>query len=232
VVKLSQILDSEGIPVRVHCFLDGRDTPPRAGKASLNYFLKEIKNLNDCKISSMSGRYWAMDRDSNWDRVAPVYDAIVSAKGKIEDNLIDSVSSYYKEKITDEFITPTISRGYSGMEDGDGLFMANFRADRARQILTALVGKTFTGFIRSKICNFSSCLGMVEYSSELNKYFEAIFPAPELKANLGQVISEAEGSQLRIAETEKYAHVTYFFSGGREEPNSGEQRILVKSPNG
>ena len=136
-----------------------------------------------------------------------------------------------KKKITDEFITPTVSRGYSGMVDGDALFMANFRADRARQILTIFVEENFTGFLRSKTCNFSSCLGMVEYSSKLNKYFEAIFPAPELEANLGQVISEAEWSQLRIAETEKYAHVTYFFSGGREKPFIGEHRILVKSPN-
>ena len=229
--KLSKILHKAGVPTRVHAFLDGRDTPPTAAKDCIHVFTKNISKLKDCQISSLSGRYWAMDRDSNWDRVKVAYEAIILANGDSEANALMAISKAYENNITDEFLKPTVIGDYAGARDGDGLLMANFRAARVRQILNSFVEQDFHEFYRPRICQFASCLGMVEYSSDLNTQFNAILPQKKLERILGQLVSEAAGRQLRIAETEKYAHVTFFFNGGREKPFIGEQRILIKSPN-
>ncbi len=181
-------------------------------------------------IATLSGRYYAMDRDKRWDRVTLAYQAIVEGRGVTAADPVGAVQASYQAGKNDEFVLPTVIGGYSGMKDGDGLIMANFRADRAREILSVLVDPAFDGFPRPRLPNFVTRLGMSEYSSDLNRFFEVLFPAESLTRIFGEVISDAGLTQLRIAETEKYAHVTFFFNGGREAVFPGEQRILVPSP--
>ena len=229
-IYLAQIVSESSIPIRVHVFLDGRDTPPFSGNQYFEYFSSKTLSLNNCKVASVSGRYWAMDRDSNWDRIQSFYDMVVSGDGNTVADLDMFINESHKKNISDEFILPTCIEGYQGMNDGDGLLMANFRADRVRQLLKTLIDPNFNDFKRLKICKFATTLGMVEYSSELNSLIKPIFPVIKANRTLGQVISEAGYKQLRIAETEKYAHVTFFFNGGREEIFVGEDRYLLKSP--
>ena len=181
-------------------------------------------------VATVIGRYYAMDRDKRWDRVEMAYRAIVSAEGVAADDPIAAIEASYAQDVTDEFVLPTAVGGYSGMQDGDGLLMANFRADRAREILTALVDPAFDGFARDRTVRFADVAGMVEYSDALNHFMRPLFPAQKLEHVLGQVLAEAGLKQLRIAETEKYAHVTFFFNGGEETVFPGEERILVPSP--
>lgn len=230
ILAFAQILSESGICVKVHAFLDGRDAPPSDGKSHVSNFLQKISKFKNCTIASISGRYWAMDRDLNWERTKIVHDAIVSAIGNVEDNPNIAIEKSYRENILDEFFYPAIIGDYGGVEDGDALLSVNFRSDRVRQILSSMVDPSFAGFIRSKVCKFSCCLGMVEYSANLNNWFSSMFPPLMLNGILGQVVSESGMRQLRIAESEKYAHVTFFFNGGREEEFDGEERILVNSP--
>ena len=229
-VELVRILTGHGVPVRLHAFLDGRDTPPRKGRDYLEQFLADIGGLNGFAVGTVSGRYYAMDRDQRWERVEQAYRALVQGDGVARDDALDAITASYDDDKGDEFMLPSVIGGYAGMADGDGLLMANFRADRAREILTAMVDPAFEGFGRERQVDFAARLGMVEYSKELNNWFPAMFPAETLSGILGQVVSEAGGKQLRIAETEKYAHVTFFLNGGREEVFAGEERILVPSP--
>ena len=179
----------------------------------------------------ISGRYYAMDRDKRWDRVEKAYDALVLGEGQARaDTAQAAVEQSYAADASDEFVLPTVIRGYDGMADGDSLLMANFRADRAREILEALVHPDFQGFTRRKTLRFAAAAGLVEYSALLNPYLITLFPPLDLNETLGEVVARAGRSQLRIAETEKYAHVTFFLNGGREEPFTGEERILVPSP--
>ncbi len=227
IAALANIMSGANIPVVIHVFTDGRDTPPESGAE----YVKRLQNkVENAQIATISGRYYAMDRDNRWERVEIAYNTIVSGEGVRKDNTINAITYSYKEGITDEFIKPAVIGDYTGMNDGDGLVMANFRADRARQILHALLDKDFKGFTRSKTVNFAGAVGMVEYSDELNKLLPALFPAEALHNILGQVIADSDLRQLRIAETEKYAHVTFFFNGGQEQEFPGEDRILVPSP--
>jgi 2,3-bisphosphoglycerate-independent phosphoglycerate mutase len=171
-----------------------------------------------------------MDRDKRWDRVEKAYRAVVSGEGETAADPIAAIEASYGADTTDEFVLPTAIAGYGGMQDGDGLLMANFRADRAREILTALVDPTFDGFDRGRVVRFADAIGMVEYSDALNRFLRPLFAAEKLEHVLGQVIADAGLKQLRIAETEKYAHVTFFFNGGEETVFPGEERILVPSP--
>ncbi len=226
---LARIAAAVGVPVRVHAFLDGRDTPPSSAKDFVAKFEADVAGL-DIKIATVSGRYFAMDRDKRWDRVTLAYDALVQAKGQIAADAQSAIDQSYGLGKTDEFVAPTVVGEYAGMADGDGLLMANFRADRAREILEALVDPDFSGFERGRTVTFSAKVGLTEYSSHLEKFMTTLFPAEQLSKILGEVVSEAGLSQLRIAETEKYAHVTFFFNGGREQVYPGEDRILVPSP--
>jgi len=219
-----------GVPVRVHAFMDGRDTPPKNGKGYLEEFLSRVSALTDCAVATVIGRYWALDRDQRWDRVGRAYDAMVCGDGDAAENASVAMDHAYQTGTGDEFVEPAIIGEYSGMADGDGLLMGNFRADRAREILAALADPDFDGFDRKRVCEFPARLGMVEYSEDLNPLFPALFPSVELTGILGQVVADAEKHQLRIAETEKYAHVTFFLNGGREALFAGEERILVPSP--
>jgi 2,3-bisphosphoglycerate-independent phosphoglycerate mutase len=230
IAALARILAEAGMAVAVHAFLDGRDTPPKAAISYLKQFQAEIAGTPGVRIATICGRYYAMDRDKRWDRLEKAYAVIVSGNGCSADNPIQTVEAAYDRGETDEFVAPTAIRGYAGMHDGDGLVIANFRADRVREIATALLEPDFSGFSRPKRIAFVTALGLVEYSAELNRFLNTLFPPDDLRDTFGDIISRAGLTQLRIAETEKYAHVTFFFNGGRETVFPGEERILVPSP--
>ncbi len=226
---LATILADQGIPVAIHAFLDGRDTPPQSAGAYLSSLLTFIKDYPLITLATIGGRYYGMDRDKRWDRVEKAYDTMVEGTPHQEDALTYLHQSY-EDGITDEFILPTALGSYSGMKDGDGLLMANFRSDRARQILTALLDPKFQELKKSRPLHFSAALGLTEYSETLNVWIKTLFSSATPQDVLGEVIASQKLKQLRIAETEKYAHVTFFFNGGREEPFPGEDRILIPSP--
>ena len=225
-----RILAESGVPVAVHAFLDGRDTPPKSAISYLTEFTEDVSGLKDIGIATICGRYYAMDRDQRWARLERAFQAIVHGIGRNAENPIEAVKAAYARGETDEFVEPTAIAGYSGMSGGDGLFIANFRADRVREIATALLDPDFAGFSRPKLIAFAAALGLVEYSTELNRVLATLFPPEDLEDTFGEMVSRAGLTQLRIAETEKYAHVTFFFNGGRETVFSGEERILVPSP--
>jgi 2,3-bisphosphoglycerate-independent phosphoglycerate mutase len=220
---LRDILRDAGLSVAIHAFLDGRDTPPRSAIAY-------IERFGTAGIATVSGRYYAMDRDKRWDRVEKAWRCLVLGEGERAADPVAAVRTSYDAGKTDEFMLPTVIAGYSGMKDGDGILVANFRADRVREIGAALLDPAFDGFARPKTVRFAAALGMAEYSEALNRFFETLFPPEELTETLGEIVAKAGLKQLRIAETEKYAHVTFFFNGGREGEFPGEDRILVPSP--
>ena len=226
---LARMAAAAGVPVRIHAFLDGRDTPPASAAEYVAKFETQIAGI-DATIATISGRYYAMDRDKRWDRVTLAYDCMVEAKGQSAESAAAAIAQSYAANTNDEFVLPTVIGDYKGMRDGDGLLMANFRADRAREILTTLVDPAFDGFPRSRVVSFPVRLGMSEYSTDLERFFSTLFPADRLANIFGEIVARAGLTQLRIAETEKYAHVTFFFNGGREQPYDGEDRILVPSP--
>ncbi len=230
IVALAKILSDHQIPVVVHAFLDGRDTPPSSAAGFLAEFEAETKSLSNVKIATISGRFYAMDRDKRWDRVEAAYNNIVLADGKRYATASEAIEASYAAGVTDEFVVPCVIGDYQGAADGDGILMANFRADRAREILYALADNQFNGFERKKIVNFIMSVGMAEYSVDHNRFMKTLF-APEALTNIfGEVVSAHGLTQLRIAETEKYAHVTFFFNGGEEREFKGESRILIPSP--
>ena len=230
IVALAKIISSAGVNVKIHAFLDGRDTPPSSAKEYLAQLADSIKNMNGVEIATIEGRFYAMDRDKRWDRVELAYNNMVLADGKRYKTADEAIKASYDDKVTDEFVLPVVIGDYKGMEDGDAVLMANFRADRAREILYALADSEFSGFERKKIVKLSNSIGMTEYSVDHNRFMKTIFPPEPLVNILGEVISENGLTQLRIAETEKYAHVTFFFNGGEEKEFKGEERILIASP--
>lgn len=230
IAALSNIISDAGIRVCIHAFLDGRDTPPRSAKPFIEELEKQLKKPDLASIVTVSGRYFAMDRDERWDRVESAYNAITGLSGASATTAVEAVEKGYNADLNDEFIKPTIINGFDGISDGDGLLMANFRADRAREILTALLDPGFVGFQRERQPKFAAAAGMSEYSTALNPFHSILFPSIEVKNSLGEVLADNGIAQLRIAETEKYAHVTFFFNGGIEPLFDGEDRILVPSP--
>ncbi len=229
-VALCKILNDAGVKVCVHAFLDGRDTPPTSAKGFLEEFCESVKNMKNVTISTLSGRFYAMDRDKRWDRVELAYNNIVSANGKHYATVEDAMNASYAANVTDEFVVPCVIDGYNGTEDGDAVLMANFRADRAREILYALGDNEFNGFVRSKTTKFDMLVGMTEYSADHRRFMQTVFPPEALNNIYGEIIANNNMKQLRIAETEKYAHVTFFFNGGEERMFEGEERILINSP--
>lgn len=230
IVALCEILNRSGIDVCVHAFLDGRDTPPTSAEGFLADFSNAIKDMPHVKLATLAGRFYAMDRDKRWDRVELAYNNIVSANGKRYATADEAIKASYAAGVNDEFVVPCVIGDYQGASDGDAFLMANFRADRAREITYALGDDKFEGFARSKIVKFSDCVGMAEYSVDHNRFMKTIFAPEQLKNIYGEVVSEHGMTQLRIAETEKYAHVTFFFNGGEERMFKGEERILINSP--
>ncbi len=231
IVAVARELAARAIPVAVHAFLDGRDTPPQSAKGRYIPNFKEKTSVSESvRIATVTGRYYAMDRDKRWERTESAYRILVDGDGQ-QVNSTDEAIVYVKVlHESDEFVQPTAIGDYRGMADGDGVFMANFRADRVRQILSALLDPDFGGFDRPQPAKFAAALGMSEVSGRHNAWMDTLFP-PEAPANvLGEAVAAAGLKQLRIAETEKYAHVTFFLNGGREAPFAGEERILVPSP--
>ena len=227
-VALAKALTSKCAEVLIHGILDGRDTPPKSADGYIATFEKALPE--GARLVTIMGRYWAMDRDKRWDRVKLAYDAIVDAVADDFPDAAAALADAYGADQTDEFVKPRRIAGYDGVRDGDGLLMANFRADRAREILTALLDPHFDGFDRARLPRFAAACGMVEYSEALNPFLETLFPSEDLVDTLGEVVAKAGLRQLRIAETEKYAHVTFFLNGGKEAQFDGEDRVLVQSP--
>ena len=230
IAALVKILSGAGLPVFVHPFLDGRDTPPKSARGFVEKFLRDIDGIPGVRLATVSGRYYAMDRDKRWDRVEKAYNALVDASGPRHIDIFAALDASYADGVTDEFLVPAVLGEYAGMADGDALLFANFRADRAREISLALLDKGFQGFARPRVVNFGAAAGLTEYSEELATMMAAVFPPEDVRETLGEVMAEHNLKQLRIAETEKYAHVTFFLNGGREDPFPGEDRILVPSP--
>ncbi len=229
-VFLANLFAGHGVPVWIHAFLDGRDMPPRSALECLDHIQAGLKPGLPIRFATVSGRFYPMDRDKRWERVTLAYDAMVDARGEHAATARETVDKGYAANLDDEFVLPTVIDGYAGMKDGDGLLMFNYRSDRARQILTALLDPRFDGFNRNRVVHFATKVGMVDYSAALNPFLKTLFPPEIIRMGLGETVSKAGLKQLRIAETEKYAHVTFFFNGGEERVFDGEERILVPSP--
>ena len=215
-------------PIRVHAFLDGRDTPPRSAAPSIEAMEQRLAALDDAAIATVSGRYYAMDRDERWDRVERAWKAIV--EGEAEHRAASAsraLADAYARGEGDEFVVPTRVGDYAGMNDGDSVIFINFRADRARELTRAFVEPGFDGFERD-VPELAAFACMTEYLAGLP--VRVAFPPETLPDLLGEILAREGLRQLRIAETEKYAHVTFFMNGGQEEPFDGEKRILVPSP--
>ncbi len=225
---LAHAVAGAGVPVVLHALTDGRDTPPRSGADDIRALQKALPK--GARFGTVCGRYYAMDRDKRWERVSKAYLAIAEGKGEKFDDPAAVVEAGYAKDVTDEFIIPSVIGDYRGMRDGDGILCFNFRADRVREILGALLEPDFKGFDRPRVIRFCGAVGMTRYSDELAPYLGVLFPPQSMDNLLGEVVSHAGLKQLRAAETEKYPHVTYFLNGGREEPFAGEDRIMVPSP--
>jgi 2,3-bisphosphoglycerate-independent phosphoglycerate mutase len=225
---LARILTDAGLRVVVHAFTDGRDTAPRSGGEDLARLRRALPE--QARIVTVCGRYYAMDRDKRWDRVAKAYNAIVEAEGPHYADAASVVDDAYGNGVTDEFVVPSCVNGYRGMRDGDAILCFNFRADRVREILGALLDPQFDGFARKQPRHFAAAVGMTQYSTELDAFMPSLFPPQTMRHKLGEVVADAGRRQLRMAETEKYPHVTYFLNGGEEAELAGEDRIMVPSP--
>ena len=230
---LLQLAKREGIKeVFVHCFLDGRDTPPKSALEYVAALEDELKKIGVGRIATVMGRFYAMDRDNRWDRVEKAYNAMALGAGTAAENALDAIQKNYDQGINDEFVIPTVIHDQSGavgtIRDGDGCIFFNFRSDRAREITRAFTDADFAGFLPAFRPAFSSYVCMTEYDETFG--LPVAFAPEELKNILAEVVSTAGLRQLRIAETEKYAHVTFFFNGGNEAPFSGEERVLIPSP--
>ena len=217
--------------VYVHCFLDGRDTPPASAENYIQELEEKMQEKGVGKIASISGRFYSMDRDKRWQRVQKAYNAIVYGEGIKSGSSINAIESSYQKEVFDEFVEPTVitnmDKPIATIEDGDSVIFFNFRPDRAREITRAIVDKDFNEFETKKMNLYFVCF--TNYDETMPNVHIAFKKEPIMNT-LGEVISKAKGKQLRIAETEKYAHVTFFFNGGEEKQYEGEDRILVPSP--
>ncbi|NVK75025.1 2,3-bisphosphoglycerate-independent phosphoglycerate mutase [Marinomonas sp. CT5] len=216
--------------VYVHGFTDGRDTPPRSAKTPIAELEAKLTELGVGKIATLTGRYYAMDRDNRWDRVQTAYDAIVLGKGELQsDTAEEAIQAAYDRDENDEFVKATIVGESAPVQDGDAIIFANFRPDRARQLTRAFTDDSFDGFTRAVYPKLASFVTFTEFASDIKA--DVAFPPVALTNTLGEVLANNGKKQLRIAETEKYAHVTFFFNGGEEALFDGEERELIPSPN-
>ncbi|WP_313574464.1 2,3-bisphosphoglycerate-independent phosphoglycerate mutase [Pseudescherichia sp.] len=219
--------------IYLHAFLDGRDTPPRSAESSLKRFEEKFAELGKGRVATIIGRYYAMDRDNRWDRVEQAYDLMTQAKGEYQaDTAVAGLQAAYARDENDEFVKATVIRAAgqadSAMQDGDALIFMNFRADRAREITRAFVSADFDGFARKKTIKLGEFVMLTQYAADITA--SCAYPPASLANTFGEWMAKNDKTQLRISETEKYAHVTFFFNGGVEEPFSGEDRILINSP--
>ena len=234
ILELANILVRKNIKVIIHAFTDGRDVLPNSALSSLVKFNSKLPK--GASIGSVMGRFFSMDRDNRWDRTLIAWKTLVLGEANYySTNIKGLIQDAYNRGETDEFISPTIIKKneenyFKGIKNGDGLIIANFRSDRVRQIINSLTDKNFNNFVRSKTIDYSSLLGMVPYSYEIDKLMPSLFPKNNINNSLGEILSNSGLKQLRIAETEKYPHVTFFFNGGDEKVFNGEERILISSP--
>ena len=229
-LKLTDIAKEYGISkAYVHCFMDGRDTDPKSGKGFIETLENHLKTTGG-KIASIIGRYYAMDRDKRWERVQKAYDAMVLHDGTVCTDAVSGVRASYAGGVTDEFVVPFIAapEADSCVKAGDGMIFFNFRPDRARQLTRAFVDEEFPYFARPQTARPVNFVCMTQYDETIKA--PVAFAPETLEDTLGKVLADHKLQQLRIAETEKYAHVTFFFNGGEEEPNVGEDRVLIPSP--
>ena len=217
--------------VYVHCFLDGRDTPPASAESYIQELEEKMRKKGVGKIATVAGRFYGMDRDKRWNRIQKAYNAIVFGKGNKSSQVINAIESSYQKEVFDEFVEPTVitngEKPVATIEDGDSVIFFNFRPDRAREITRAIVDKEFKEFETKKMNTYFVCF--TNYDETMQNVHIA-FKKEMIKNTLGEIVSKNGGKQLRIAETEKYAHVTFFFNGGEEKQYEGEDRILVPSP--
>lgn len=228
-----RVISAAGIPVWLHAITDGRDVAP---KSAYGYFAELVEGMPlgskgaRAKIATVTGRYFAMDRDNRWERVREAYGAMIRGEGRSVLDAHDAVTHAYNQSETDEFIGASVLRGYDGVKDGDGFFCLNFRADRAREILRAIGEPSFAEFDTGPRPKLAALLGMVDYSKDHSAYMTTAYPKAELVNTLGEWVAKQGKRQFRLAETEKYPHVTFFLNGGKEEPEQGEDRAMPKSP--
>ncbi|MEZ4812726.1 MAG: 2,3-bisphosphoglycerate-independent phosphoglycerate mutase [Caldisericia bacterium] len=229
IIRTAKNHDVENICI--HVFLDGRDTPRKSGLEYVGQIEEKLKSIGAGRIATVCGRYYAMDRDNRWERTKLGYDLVADGKGEKFDNAADAVSASYDKDITDEFVKPCVIGDYKGLNEGDQFIFFNFRPDRARQLTRALTEQNFSEFERDRFVGIGyTCMAEYDSSFTLPIIFTEEMLAQKIEATLGSVVSDAGMTQLRIAETENYAHVTYCLNGGREQQYEGEDRILVPSP--
>ncbi|MCG6883618.1 MAG: 2,3-bisphosphoglycerate-independent phosphoglycerate mutase [Silicimonas sp.] len=228
ITAAAKALANRGVPVVVHAMTDGRDVPPRSAEGYLAKLMSDLPA--GAQVATVSGRYYAMDRDNRWARVEKAYRAMVLGDAPARETVADGVAASYADDKGDEFILPFVVGDYSGMADGDGVFFINFRADRAREILRAIGEPGFAEFDTGARPGFAALLGMVEYSDDHNAYMSTVFPKRKIENTLGAWVAKHGLTQFRLAETEKYPHVTFFLNGGKEVPEEGEDRFMPRSP--
>ena len=224
-------LNEMDVKVYIHAFLDGRDVPPKSAEIYINLLENAISSHSNIALQTLCGRYYSMDRDQRWERIDKAFQAIVYGKSRCDFMTpLKALQDSYEEGVTDEFFLPSCRSGYPGMHPRDGVLMVNFRADRAIQLLTSLSDPSFASFERNGFHHSGPAQGMVAYSQELQKHFIPLFVNDPMEDTLGEVVSQQGLKQYRIAETEKFAHVTYFLNAGQEQPFDHEQRVLIPSP--
>ena len=217
-----------GVPVVIHAITDGRDVAPVSAEGYIADLLADLPE--GARVGTVIGRYFAMDRDSRWDRVERAYKAMIRGEGQTATDALTAVKQAHAAGETDEFIPPTVIDGFAGARGGDGFFCLNFRADRAREILAAIGAPSFNGFHVGHRVKWARMLGMVDYSEAHNAFMQTAYPKKVLNNTLGHWVAEKGLTQYRLAETEKYPHVTFFLNGGRELPEAGEDRFMPSSP--
>jgi 2,3-bisphosphoglycerate-independent phosphoglycerate mutase len=228
IVAAAKALRDADVPVVLHAITDGRDVAPSSAKEFMTDLLERLPA--GVQIGTVIGRYFAMDRDNRWDRVQTAFDAMASGRGAHADTPMDAIDAAYDAGKTDEFVPATVVGDYAGFGAGDGFFCLNFRSDRAREILAAIAAPDFDGFAREQP-QMAALLGMVTYSDRHDGWFQTVFPKRDIQNTLGAWVAKHGLRQFRLAETEKYPHVTFFLNGGIEVPEKGEDRYMPKSPN-
>ncbi len=228
IVETARVIAEAGVPVQLHMITDGRDVAPKSAESQLQTLIDALPD--GVTIGSLVGRYFAMDRDNRWERVQEAYDLVVSGTGNSSDSALSAIAEAYDRGENDEFIKATKLAAYQQPQDGDGLIFINFRSDRAREILAALADPKFSEFATDARPDWATVCGMVEYSDTHNTYMSTLFPSREIVNTLGAWVSKQGKTQFRLAETEKYPHVTFFLNGGVEVPDAGEDRFMPKSP--
>lgn len=228
VLAAARAVAQAGVPVVLHAITDGRDVAPSSALGFMRELVDELPA--GARIGTVIGRYWAMDRDTRWERVERAFRAMVQGQGEAARDAVTAVDSAYVRGETDEFIAPTVIGGYAGARSGDGVFCLNFRADRAREILSALGDASFDGFDAGARPAWAAMLGMVDYSTAHNAFMTTAYPKQNITNTLGEWVAKQGRTQFRLAETEKYPHVTFFLNGGKEVASPGEDRFMPKSP--